>query len=63
VAQFVFDAMDENRFYVFSHPRSLAGVQTRLEDVMALRNPTDPFAARPEIGQQLRSALRGPVAS
>jgi len=58
VAQFVFDAMDEKRFYVFSHPKSLAGVQTRLEDVVSLRNPSDPFAARPEVGKELREALR-----
>jgi NAD(P)-dependent dehydrogenase (short-subunit alcohol dehydrogenase family) len=58
VAQFVFDAMDENRFYVFSHPKSLASVQTRLEDVVAIRNPTDPFKGKPEIGAQLRAALR-----
>lgn len=58
VAQWVFDAMDENRFYIFSHPKSLAGLQTRLEDVMLQRNPTDPFQARPEIGQQLREALK-----
>jgi short-subunit dehydrogenase len=58
VAQMVFDAMDANRFYVFSHPKSLGGVQTRLEDVMSLRNPTDPFLDRPEIGRQLREALR-----
>ena len=57
VAQFVFDAMDKNRFYVFSHPKSLAGVQMRMEDVVGGRNPTDPFAAKPEIGQQLRAAL------
>ena len=59
VAQFVFDAIDGQRFYVFSHPHSLAGVQTRLADITTPRNPTDPFAARPELGQQLRSALRG----
>ncbi len=59
VAQFVYDAMDENRFYVFSHPKSLASVQTRLEDIMTPRNPTDPFVARPDIGQQLRAALKG----
>jgi short-subunit dehydrogenase len=59
VAQFVFDAMDEDRFYIYSHPKSLAGVQTRLEDIMTPRNPTDPFVARPEIGQHLRQALRG----
>ena len=59
VAQFVFDAMAERRFYVFSHPQALAGLQTRLEDVMQLRNPSDPFAARPQLGEQLRAALRG----
>ena len=58
VAQFVFDAMDENRFYVFSHPHALASVQTRLEDVLGLRNPTSPFAGKPEIAQQLKAALR-----
>jgi hypothetical protein len=58
VAQFVFDAMDDNRFYIYSHPKSLASVQVRLEDVMTPRNPTDPFEARPDIGQQLLQALR-----
>ncbi|EHR71117.1 short-chain dehydrogenase of unknown substrate specificity [Burkholderiales bacterium JOSHI_001] len=59
VAQMVFDAMAANQFYVFSHPKALGNVQTRLEDVMQLRNPTDPFKERPEVGQQLRAALRG----
>ena len=58
VAQFVFDAMDAQRFYIYSHPRSLANVQTRLEDIMTPRNPSDPFTARPEIGANLRAALR-----
>jgi short-subunit dehydrogenase len=58
VAQWVFEAMDDGRFYVFSHPKSLAGVQMRMEDVLQLRNPTDPFAAKPELGEQLRLALR-----
>lgn len=58
VAAMVFAAIDEERFYVFSHPRSLAGVQTRMEDVMQLRNPTDPFKDKPELGQQLKAALR-----
>jgi hypothetical protein len=59
VAQMVFDAMAARRFYVFSHPKALGNVQTRLEDVMQLRNPTDPFKERPEVGEQLRAALRG----
>ncbi len=58
VAQAVFDAVREKRFYIYSHPQALAGVQTRLEDIMLPRNPTDPFAARPEIGEKLRQALR-----
>ena len=60
VAQFVFDAMAENRFYIFSHPgpRALAPIQARLEDVVQRRNPSDPYADRPELGQQLRDALR-----
>ena len=59
VAQWVFDAMEENRFYIYSHPKSLASVQMRLEDIMTPRNPTDPFAAKPELGQKLRDALKG----
>lgn len=59
VAAMVFDALREKRFYIYSHPKALASVQVRLEDVMLGRNPTDPFAAKPEIGEQLRAALRG----
>ncbi|MEP7100984.1 MAG: SDR family NAD(P)-dependent oxidoreductase, partial [Burkholderiales bacterium] len=58
VAQFVFDAIAEQRFYVYSHPRSLASVQVRLEDIMTPRNPTDPFAHKPELGEKLRAQLR-----
>ena len=58
VAQFVFDAIEADRFYIYSHPQALASVQTRLEDIVQARNPTDPFAARPEIGAELRAALR-----
>jgi len=59
VAALVFDAIDHRKFYIFSHPQALAGVQTRLEDVMLLRNPSDPFADKPEIGAGLRAKLRG----
>jgi NAD(P)-dependent dehydrogenase (short-subunit alcohol dehydrogenase family) len=58
VAQYVFDAVREDRFYVYSHPRALASVQTRLEDILLPRNPSDPFVAKPEIGAELRAALR-----
>lgn len=58
VAQLVFDAMTHDRFYIYSHPKAIQPVQTRLEDILQARNPSDPFADKPEIGQQLRSALR-----
>jgi NAD(P)-dependent dehydrogenase (short-subunit alcohol dehydrogenase family) len=58
VAGFVLDAVRDRRFYVYSHPKALASVQVRLEDVMLGRNPTDPFAGKPEIGAELRRALR-----
>jgi NAD(P)-dependent dehydrogenase (short-subunit alcohol dehydrogenase family) len=58
VARFVFDAIRENRFYIYSHPKALRGVQVRMEDVLALRNPTDPYVDRPDIGRALREALR-----
>jgi len=58
VAQYVFDALREQRFYVYSHPQALGSVQLRLEDVVQARNPSDPFAQRPEVGAQLRAALR-----
>lgn len=59
VAQFVFDACAQNQFYIYSHPKSLASVQVRLEDIMLPRNPTDPFAAKPELGVKLKAALLG----
>ena len=58
VAQLVFDAVAAGQFYIYSHPKAIASVQTRLEDVMQARNPTDPFAHKPELGQELRRALR-----
>ncbi len=58
VAQMVMDAVAANRFYVFSHPRSLGTVQQRMEDIVQLRNPSDPFKDRPEVGAELRAALR-----
>jgi NAD(P)-dependent dehydrogenase (short-subunit alcohol dehydrogenase family) len=59
VAQKVFDAMAANQFYIYSHPKAIGSVQTRLEDVLQGRNPTDPFSHKPELGVQLKAALRG----
>jgi NAD(P)-dependent dehydrogenase (short-subunit alcohol dehydrogenase family) len=58
VAQFVFDALAEGRFYIYSHPHALSNVQNRMQDIVDGRNPSDPFAQRPEVGEALRKALR-----
>ena len=58
VAQKVFDAIARNQFYIYSHPKAIGSVQTRMEDVLLARNPTDPFAHKPELGVELRQALR-----
>jgi NAD(P)-dependent dehydrogenase (short-subunit alcohol dehydrogenase family) len=58
VAAKVLGAVRERQFYIYSHPNALGMVQKRLEDVVMGRNPSDPFEARPEIGDRLRAALR-----
>jgi NAD(P)-dependent dehydrogenase (short-subunit alcohol dehydrogenase family) len=58
VAQKVFDAIAANQFYIYSHPKAIGSVQTRLEDILLARNPTDPFSHKPELGVELKRALR-----
>jgi len=58
VAQKVFDAVRDRQFYIYSHPKALGSVAQRLESVLEGHAPPDPFASRPEIGEQLRAALR-----
>jgi len=58
VAQKVFDAMAADQFYIFSHPKALGNVQSRMECIVQQTHPTDPFAERPEIGRDLKATLR-----
>ena len=58
VAQKVFDAIADDQFYVFSHPKALGNVRSRMEAIVDIENPPDPFLERPEVGVQLRKALR-----
>lgn len=59
VAGKVFDAVANGQFYIYSHPKALGSVQQRMEDIVMGRNPSDPFADRPEVGAGLRAQLRG----
>jgi len=58
VAQQVFDGVAQRRFFIYSHPQAIRSVQTRMEDIVLARNPTDPFADKPQIGADLKKALR-----
>lgn len=58
VAQKVFDAVGSGAFYIYSHPQALGNVQMRMEAIVQGLNPPDPFAARPDVGEGLRQALR-----
>ncbi len=58
VAQKVFDAVAAGQFYIYSHPKALGNVQSRMESIVQIHNPADPFLERPDIGDKLKSALR-----
>ncbi|PIT80948.1 SDR family oxidoreductase [Limnohabitans sp. JirII-31] len=58
VAQKVFDAVATEQFYIYSHPHALGNVQLRMQAIVSQGQPPDPFAARPDVGQQLRTQLR-----
>jgi len=54
----VFDAVATGQFYVYSHPQALGNVQSRMEAIVQQHNTPNPFAARPDVGEKLRAALR-----
>ncbi len=58
VAQTIFDAVAADQFYIYSHPQALGNVQQRMQAIVSQQQPPDPFAARPEVGRQLRAQLR-----
>lgn len=57
VAEATFDAIRAGQFYIFSHPHALGNVQTRMEDIVLHRNPSDPFASAPHIREMLQTKM------
>ena len=43
VAEQVYDAVREERFYILTHPKINAAIQWRMEDILACRNPRSPM--------------------
>ena len=58
VAEKTFDAIRDSRFYIYSHPEALGNVQHRMEDIVAGRNPGDPYEAVPHVREMLRAKLQ-----
>lgn len=46
VANDVFAAIAEDKFYILTHPRILPSVQMRMEEIIAQKNPTNPMQAK-----------------
>jgi NAD(P)-dependent dehydrogenase (short-subunit alcohol dehydrogenase family) len=57
VAELTFEAIRDSRFYIYSHPQALGNVQIRMEDIVLQRNPSDPYAAAPQIREMLQAKL------
>lgn len=58
VAQMVFKAVEQNDFYIYSHPQALGNVAQRMQAIVSASLPPDPFAERPDVGMRLRAELR-----
>jgi NAD(P)-dependent dehydrogenase (short-subunit alcohol dehydrogenase family) len=58
VAELTFKAIAGGQFYIYSHPGALAGVQERMEHIVAGTNPGDPYAATPHVREALRSKMK-----
>ena len=48
VAEWTFDAVRDDRFYIYSHPGALGNVQHRMEEIITQKNPGDPYARCPQ---------------
>jgi hypothetical protein len=48
VARMTFEAVADDRFYIFPHPQILPSVRARLEAALSGGPPADPYGQRPE---------------
>ena len=58
VADLTFDAIREERFYIYSETAPLLNVRKRMEDLLQQRNPYDPYEDVPHVGELLRARLK-----
>src|SRR5690606_24549655 len=60
VARMTFDAIDEQRFYIYSHPHALGNLEARVNGMLRTGRPADPFAERPNVREAIRERLLSP---
>ena len=58
VAEMTFKAIANGDFYIYSHPGALAGVQERMQHIVAGTNPGDPYEATPHVREALRAKMK-----
>lgn len=57
VARLTFEAIRQEQFYIFPHPRMLESVERRMTAIVRQEKPVDPFGFRPEVYQRLKEEL------
>lgn len=57
IAEWTFDAIRDEQFYIFSEPESLLNARKRMEDILQQRNPYDPYEDVPHIRALLKAKL------
>ncbi len=58
VADMTFEAIENQRFYIYSHPHALANLEQRMSEMVGQINPGDPYQATPHIREMLRASLK-----
>jgi len=59
VARITFDAIRDGQFYIYSHPQALGNVAERMDEIVHMKNPGDPYKAAPHIRDMLRAKMKG----
>jgi NAD(P)-dependent dehydrogenase (short-subunit alcohol dehydrogenase family) len=58
VAEMTFKAIEQQQFYIYSHPNALNSVKERMEEMVSQTNPGDPYRAVPHVREALQAKLK-----
>ncbi len=58
VAEMTFKAVEQQQFYIYSHPNALTSVKERMEEMVSQTNPGDPYRAAPQVREALQAKLK-----